>query len=601
MRAKLIALAAGTAAVALLGASAPAPAPTPAAAAPAAPTRGPIGSKPVPLPPFAAQLAQTGQITSGAAWQGPTGDKAWALLATAKPETRQATRWSYALGLIGEGHGAEALGVLETMQADDDDLGLVAPFQLAMGAALTLIGRDDQAVTSLASPDLASNPEACAWRMRALAHAGAQDQAAREINCSIPAINSRAPFDRRPFMMAAAETAIDIGQPAPALGWLKLFGDAEPAANLLRGRAMLAMGDAANGMLRLSRAEHSGDPEVRKGAQLAKIEAKLATHQIAPADAFKQLDALRYGWRGGPIEENALRIEYRLASEAHDLRSSLRAGATLFRYFKIGSEAAPMLAQLQVSLAAVLAPDSGVSLPDAAGLYWDFKELAPSGAEGDALALRLAGRLEAASLYGRAAELLQYQLTQRREDVAQGPLSVKVATLQILSGRPDRALAALRDTEQAGYTDQMRWDRKRVEAVALHQIGKDDAAMAALDQVPDAAAVRAEIHWRSKNWGAFVTESEALLPSPKGLGEPGQAVVLRQAVALAMLGREDKLQALRARYGAIFKGLPSARAFDMLTRKVDTIDPADLGAAMAAIPEASPAGSIGDLLDASTT
>jgi len=335
--------------------------------------------------------------------------------------------------------------------------------------------------------------------------------------------------------------------------------------------------------------------------KLAKIETGFATHRIPPADAFKQLDALRYVWRGGPVEERALRIQFRIAMDAHDLRGSLRTGATLLRYFKMGAEGGPMLAELQSWLSAALLPESGVALPEAAGLYWDYKELAPAGAEGDALALRLAGRLQAASLYGRAAELLQYQLTQRREDVAQGPLSVKVAALHILSGRPDRALAVLHETEQPGYTDQMRWDRKRVEAVALHQLGRDGAAMAALDDVPDAAAVRAEIHWRSKDWGAFVTESEAALPSPKGLGEPGQAAVLRQAVALAMLGREDKLQALRSRYGAIFKTLPSARAFDLLTRKVETIDPAALGEAMGAIPEASPAGAIGDLLDAGSS
>lgn len=553
------------------------------------------------LPPFAAELAQGAQLSDGSAWQGPTGSQAWPLLAAAKPDTRQATRWSYALGLIGEGRGADALGVLETMRADDNDLALVTQFQLAMGAALTLTGRDDQAVESLSGPDLAGNAEACAWRLRALAHANLAKEAAREINCAIPVINARAPFDRRPFMSAAAKAAIDIGQPQPALAWLKLFGDGEPEANLLRGRALLASGETAAGLLRLSRAEESGDSGIQAGAKLAKIETSLATHRIPPADAFKQLDALRYVWRGGPVEEKALRIQFRIAMDAHDLRGSLRTGATLLRYFKMGSEGGPMLAELQAWLSATLLPESGVSLPEAAGLYWDYKELAPSGAEGDALALRLAGRLQAASLYARAAELLQYQLTQRREDVAQGPLSVKVAALHILAGRPDRALAVLHDTEQPAYTDQMRWDRKRVEAVALHQLGRDGAAMAALDQVPDAAAVRAEIHWRSKDWGAFVTESEAALPSPKGLGEPGQAAVLRQAVALAMLGREDKLEALRARYGAIFKTLPSARAFDLLTRKVETIDPAALGEAMGAIPEASPAGAIGDLLDASAS
>jgi hypothetical protein len=379
---------------------------------------------------------------------------------------------------------------------------------------------------------------------------------------------------------------------------LKLFPDGDPQANVLRGRAMVAAGDRQGGKLRLERAQHSGSPVEKADAALGLIEANLSGGDLTPTAAVGQIDTLRFTWRGGAIEERALRLELKLATDAHDLRGQLRAGATLFRYYKLGTQAAPMLTSLQAALTAALAPDSGMKLADAAGLYWDYRELAPAGAEGDAMVLHLADRLQGAGLYGRAAELLQYQLTKRVQDVAQGPLSVKVASLHILAGAPDRALKVLLDTEQPSYSDAMRQDRKRMEAVALHQLGKDDAAMAALDGIPGGAVLKAEIHWRTKNWGAFVTENEAALPSAKGLNEGGQAAVLRHAVALAMLGREDGLQALRARYAATFKSLPSGQAFDVLTRKLDSVDPAAVAGAMAAIPEASPAGAIGDLLDA---
>jgi hypothetical protein len=343
----------------------------------------------------------------------------------------------------------------------------------------------------------------------------------------------------------------------------------------------------------------AGGIEIKAQAKLGTIEAGLALRNLAPAEALKQLEALRFGWRGGAVEQRALEIQLRIANEAHDLRSQLRAGAALIRYFKLGMKAAPMLAELQAALSAALAPDSGVALTEAAGLYWDYRELAPAGAEGDALVLRLASRLQDASLYARAAELLQYQLTQRAQDVAQGPLSVKVAALHILSGRPDRALDAIRTTEQPSYSDAMRYDRKRVEAVALLRLGKTDAAMAALDGLPDANAIRAEMRWQARDWGSFVTENA--LPAAKGgLSEPAQAAILRQAVALAMLGREDQLEVLRTRYATAFKGLPSEQAFDVLTRNVGSIDPAAIGAAMAAIPQASPAGATGDLLDAAS-
>lgn len=567
-------------------------------AATAAASRPGTGAATWILPPFAAELAQAPMITGASGWHGETGEAGWASLAASRPENRQMRRWTYALGLIGEGRGAEALGVLDVMQAGDRDLGLVAPYLLARGVALTLVERDEEAISALSAEELAGNPEACAWRLRAFAHAGAAEDAIRQVNCALPAINGRSPEARAPFVLAAAGAAINAGQPRPALAWLKLFGDRNPDANVLRGRALVATGDPQGGRLRLERAARNGDAAIRAQAKLGMIEAGLATHSLAPAAAMNQLEALRFGWRGGAVEQRALEIELRLATEAHDLRGQLRSGAALIRYFRLGKKAAPMLAELQAALGAALAPDSSVSLAEAAGLYWDFRELAPAGGEGDALVLRLAGRLQDAGLYARAAELLQYQLTQRAQDVAQGPLSVKVATLHILAGRPDRALDAIRTTEQASYSDAMRYDRKRVEAVALHRLGKIDAAMAALDGLPDARAIRAEIRWQAKDWNSFVGENA--LPAPKGLSEPAQAAVLRQAVALAMLGREDQLEALRARYAAAFKTLSAGQAFDVLTRKVGSIDPAAIGAAMTAIPQASPAGTIGDLLDATS-
>lgn len=572
----------------------------PAAEAPTAPA-APAAGGPAALPPFAAELAQMPTITDSRAWPELTEEAAWDALVHARPETRQLARWRYAGSLIRRGMGAEALGVLETMESDDADLALVAPFQLATGAALVMIGHDRDAVEALSLPELEGNAEACAWRMRALAGTGDAAAAARQINCAVPAINGRPPIERKPFTLAAARGAIAIGQGQPALAWLKLFGDQDPQANLLRGKALLASGDPAAGLFRLSRAELSGTPAVQAEAKLAHIDGDLKLHRIAPADGIKQLEALRYGWRGDAVEQGALRLEYQLALAENNHRAALRSAATLFRYYRPEGDSAAMLKQIQAWLGEMLAPDSGTPLPEAAGLYWDYKELAPAGAEGDALAVRLAERLEAAGLYPRAAELLQYQLLQRREDVAQGPLSVKVATLFILSGDPAKALDTIHATEQASYPDAMRFDRKRIEAVALYKLGREAAAMAALDGIPGGAGVRSEIHWRTHNWGSFITENEATLPSPGALSPPAQAIVLRQAVALAMLNQEAKLQALRARYGAAFKALPSAQAFDLLTQPAKQIDPARISAAMSAIPEASPTGAIGDLLDATTT
>ncbi len=545
------------------------------------------------LPGFAAELSHRSLAESGR-WAPIADADAWAALVRAAPRQRQAARWNFARSLIGRERGGEAIGVLDVMFADDPDLALVPAFQLARGAALAQIGRAREAALALSAPELARLPEACAWRLRVLP----AREALAEVECALAAINSRVGTRRRAFSLAAIHAALDAGDPGQALTWLAGLGQRDADANLLRGRAMLATGRLAAARKRFERAARTGGPEAKVAARLGMIETDGKARKLAPAAAIQAIEMLRYGWRGGDVERRALRLEFELAAMAHDNAAMLRTGATLFRFFNLGAEATPTLTRLQALLGTMLAPESGIPVAQAAGFYWDYRDLAPAGGDGDLLVGKLAERLQAESLYARAAELLQYQLTRRTDDVAQGPLSVKVATLLILSGQPDRALDALRASEGPDYPDAMRWERKRIEAVALDQAGKTDAALAALDDVPGGDAIRAEIRWNRRDWEGLVREDAAALPPPRTLSEVQQAVVLRHAVALAMLGREDDLGALRARYGAAFASLPTAAAFDALTRSPAAVEPGALGAAMAAIPSASPAGKIADLMAA---
>lgn len=560
------------------------------------------------LPGFAAALSEIPTIVGPQAWRPIPYEKSWAALAGARPDTRQALRWDYARSLIAAERGDDAVGVLDVMRQDDPDLALVPSWQLARGAALAQTGRASEALAALGGAalggaalggaPLAANPEACLWRMLAMAQAGLAQQALAQVACALPALDARPAGGRVRFVLAASRAAIEARQPALALKWLALVSDGDPAANLYRGKAYLALGQAQAGRLRLERVQLRGTPEQRMDAKLSLVEAEAGAGKLPPVSAMKQLDHIRFTWRGGDIEERTLRLGWRLSTDAHDERAAMAAGATLFRYFDLGADAAPMMAGFHAQFVSALAPDSKTPIDQAAGLYWDFRDLAPAGAEGDQLVYRLADRLQAAGLYARAAELLQYQLSQRVKDIAQGPLSVKVAILHILAGRPDRALQALRDTDGIAYPQEMLWDRRRVGAAALHLLGKTAEALAVLQDVPDGNRIRAEIYWKTQDWAGLVSAGEPALPGPGPLSEVEQAMVLRHAIALAMLGREDGLSGLRARYGASFAKLPSAATFDVLTRAVETIDPAAIAQAMAALPSASPAGKIGDLLDA---
>jgi hypothetical protein len=119
-----------------------------------------------------------------------------------------------------------------------------------------------------------------------------------------------------------------------------------------------------------------------------------------------------------------------------------------------------------------------------------------------------------------------------------------------------------------------------------------------LQDVPGGGAIRGELAWKRHDWATVATETKAQLPATGALSDVGQAIVLRRAIALAMLRQEDELAALHARYAAAFARLPNGPVFAALTSAPGATDPALFAKAMAALPSASPVGDLAELIDA---
>lgn len=551
---------------------------------------------PVPAPPaarrprypgFAPWLAQQPLPAPGRG-QTLTADKAWRKLATSTATNRQLARWNLAQSLLHTGAGADAFGVLTVMREDDPDLALVPAWQLAMGVALALLDRPLDALRQLTASQLGGDAEACAWRMRMLAASAMAQDAIDEWPCAQPAIAARPGKDRVPFLIAAATAALEAGQHGRALTLLTTLGDRDSGANLVRGRALLAEGKHQEGRLRLQRVGVSGNPAQQAAAELALIADGVAARDLAPAAAIKRLDLLTYRWRGDAVEREALMLRWRLAESAGDPQSELRTAATLFRHFDLGAAATPTLERARARLGALIAPEGGLSVADAAGLYWEYRDLTPTGGEGDRLAYQLSERLASVGLFERAAELLQYQIDNRAIDIAKGPLSARVAGLHLMAGRPDLALKTLRGTDGPPYPQTMLDERRRMEAIALFRLGKTAEALGLLEMLPDGAQLRAEMLWRARDWKQFREANGQSLPRAGGLTQVAQTQILRQAIAMAMQGDDAGLSGMRRRYSAAFKGLPSAPAFAMLTDGTTQLTPERIASAMGGLPGDAP-------------
>ena len=81
-----------------------------------------------------------------------------------------------------------------------------------------------------------------------------------------------------------------------------------------------------------------------------------------------------------------------------------------------------------------------------AGALFRFRELTPVGRDGDAMIRQLADRLVEVDLLGRAAELVQHQVTFRLKGEEKARIGAKLAAVYILDKQPEKALEALQES-----------------------------------------------------------------------------------------------------------------------------------------------------------
>lgn len=562
---------------------------------PAALTAGLLIGAPAAARPFLRPLAPDlagSPVPLGSVARG-TPEATLAELGAASPENRQRRRWNHALALLGSERPDEARGVLAVMAADEPDLKLVPAWRVAAAEAAARTRAYSEALSLLDDPSLAGVPEACAWRLLSLSALGGSAASLQQLPCAKPALAARTPAARASFLWAAAGAAIAIKRPDAALHYLRFAPGAAPQARLLRAEALLRRDDAATAIRLLKPLAGGPGGPISAAASALQIEAALRLGTLSSPDALNQAEALRFRWRGDAVERRMAVLSWDLAIASNKPRSALFAAATLLRYHTAEPRLPAMLAIVAASFRHWLAPGSGVPLPLAAGLLWDHRDLLPNGAEGDALVRQLASRLAGEGLHARAADLLDHQLAFRARDLARGPLSIEIAQLRLLAGQPERADQVIRATADTLYPEPMAMGRTRLEAIALFQLGRTGEALALLRDVPGTADLRDELLWRARDWTRL---AQSPVRAGSRLDAVAQVRLLRQAIALRMIGDEPALARLHARYVAGFSGLPTAAAFSALSGDGGS---ESIAQALAGLPAVSPAGDDADLLDLS--
>ena len=505
-------------------------------------------------------------------------------LASAPAAGRNAARLDLARFYFARGFHADALAVLARLQADDPAAAKDRKFRALRGAARLQAGQLTRAGDDLNDAMLDGDPEIGLWRGWLKAEQGDAAAAKAAFATGADVLGDYPPELRGRFRLAMAKVALANGDPGVAEAALTALegdrlerGDAALAI-LYRAEAAKLAGSKDDAKAGFEAAATTLDRRVRPRAELARIDAALGADEIKPDEAIARLDALRFAWRGDDFEFGLLRRLGELQLGADDPRAGLGTLKQLVTRFAKAPDTPLVTRRMAETFEALFLEGGADKLPPLAalGLYYDFQELTPVGARGDEMIRKLADRLVAVDLLGRAAELIGHQVKHRLIGEERARIAARLAVVRLLDRKPQAALDALRGSAMAGLPGALVLERKILEARALTELERYPEALQLLkgETAAEAEPLRTEIHWRAEAWAAAAASLEARLgerwKNDKPFDAAERALVLQLATAASLAGDATRLEAVRERYRSRLDGTAEADAFAVLTGRIDT-------------------------------
>jgi hypothetical protein len=510
-----------------------------------------------------------------------------ATLTTVSASKRALAHLQAARFFLANAYPAEALGYLRMAAVDQPDLADTPGYKIVKGGAEALLAQWDLAQADLDNPALVGDPETQMWR--GYAHVGDSETPGdwdKQLAGGLPLLKGY-PHRLKWKMAAAAVTAaVAAGDEQTANLALNLLDREEatkveePEKDYLHGTYDQLTGHFEKAIDEFDNAAEGENREFRAMARFAETELQLRTRKITPKEAADQLDKLRFSWREEAFEFNLLLRYAQLQREAGDYPSALRALRSLVNYYPDNRDT-PKAAQLMSDMFKMLYLQGGadtLSPISAIGLFDEFRDLTPTGAEGDEMIRKLADRLAKVDLLDRAAELLKHQVTYRLNGVDTARVGAQLALLDLMNEQPQAALDGLTASEAPGQPEELAHQRRHLKARALSDLDKTADAIHALDgdESVEAAELRSEIHWKAQDWAAAAGDFEAMVPRPERgakLDNRQSTICLRWATALVLANDERGLAGLRRNYGPAMSGTPNAQGFSMLTSALDRETP----------------------------
>lgn len=504
-------------------------------------------------------------------------------IATLEPSQTLGPRLDLVRLYLANGLGSEAIGQLTLIGETDPELQSEPMFAALRGIAHVLMHRPEAARPDLTNFALKDDPHTALWRGIMAVQENKWNEAVGYFQSGEYAISEYPPVEQVRFRLAALRAAVEINDFATGDFHYKLMpkidlptGDAAELQTLY-GRVLDGLGRSIEAFDVLETVLDSGD---RKAEAEALYHYALLGHRLKKLDDDElqaRLETLAAIWRGDDLELNTLRRLAKLYVDREEYGNALKVMKVAVTNYpkahlstEIHDDMTGLFEDMYLNgMADTLKP------VEALALYYEYRELTPVGRRGDEMIRKLADRLISVDLLDQAVEILNHQVDKRLIGAARAQVAAKLAMVHLMNRKPGRALNAIRRTRQAVLPQHIQSQRRLIEARALSELGRTDAAVDLLAHVDgeDALRQRAEAYWLGDRWQKSGESFERILGNAAQAGGALTGLqrmdVLRAAISYVLADDKIGLDRLRGRFEAKMTGTPDESAFKVVTRPIN--------------------------------
>jgi tetratricopeptide (TPR) repeat protein len=491
---------------------------------------------------------------------------------------RSAARFRLAQAYLAHGSYPEAEGVLTVLAQDDNKAGAQKNVLFSRAFAAAMMGRLVEATRFLAEPQLAQEPEQKLLQAivdaKSLRHAQAV-AGFRQAKDALDRYPDRLQAQFRPMAVLAAIEAQDSAFAREQLTAYEQIDSSHrnPALQqVMAGRLAELDGRSLEAFNAYSMAARSPDRRIEAEARFGRATAGLDAQKLTPEEAKAEFETLTAIWRRSEVEVKSLaRLGEIYAQEGRwreAFLASQRATALMPNHPITRSMEEAMGRRFESIF--LDQQETKLSKVEALAIHQEFRTLVPPGRRGDEIARRLADRLADLDLVNEATDILEHQVKHRLDGLARAVVATRLGVMHLQNRQPVKALTILNETRLAGLPPDLRRARTLVEARSLGELFRTDLAIEVLanETGDDVDRLRADIHWKGKQWREAGEAYEKVLgeswQSREALSDQQRLDVLRAGLAYVLAEETLSLDRLRSKFLPKMAESIDAGAFNLI-------------------------------------